>query len=103
MIKMKNSLTKQKAYFKCPKCGKDAYKLYSLEKIFAEKDPYVHFNMSRQYQCSDKVNCAFVFEPTNMQIISAFKEKCKDEGKTRQQIINELMKGIVTEREKYEI
>lgn len=98
---MVNEKPKQKAYFKCPKCGKDAFKLYSLEEINKEKDAYVHFNMSRQYQCIDKENCAYVFEPTLKQILSAFKKKCKDEGKTTPEIISELIKGTIEEHTKY--
>lgn len=86
----------QKSYVKCPTCGKDAYKLYKEEDYDGIDDIIVLFEMKRTFQCSDKKDCAFVFQLSRKDIIKAFSKKVKAESMTEKDIID----GVSEAKEK---
>ena len=85
-------MSEGESYIKCPECGKDAFKLYDYEEL-EEKygdNPMMLLDMKRYYQCSDKKECAYVFQVSMLDVTKAFLQKEKDEGKTTKQVLEML-------------
>lgn len=83
-----------KSFILCPKCKEPAYKLFNKNEIEAKyvDDLTTQIKMKRQYQCSDHENCAHVFEVSFKEVALAFAEMRREEGKTNQEILAELVK-----------
>jgi hypothetical protein len=84
-------------FIKCPKCEHKAEKLYKPKDFVDVDDIKVLFDMKRTYRCSDKENCAYVFQLSRKDILSAFVKKVKTKDKEKKQKILNDIENIVEE------
>ena len=95
-------MTEKIHWMKCPKCGKGAKKVYNIEEIEKAYPNNIRMQvaMKREYICT-YVPCSQTFKATTKQLLRAFHEKKKAEGKTVAGIAYELDEGIKEMKERF--
>ena len=97
-------MSKPISYVLCPKCNSQAHKAYDKEEIenAYPNDVRMQVLMKREYICSEQP-CSYTFQATMKQIMKAFRQKRKEEGKSNSDIIHELKTNVEEMKKQYPI